>query len=78
MEALVITLALRGLQELFVDYTQRFADFNALYGTFSSVVALMLWVYLSGSLIIFGGCICSARAEVTEGFPDQAEPEPFR
>jgi len=35
-----------------VLYTKNIANFNALYGTFGSVVALLMWIYLSGALII--------------------------
>lgn len=62
--ALFVTLSLQGLQNLFVLYVQNFANFNRLYGTFGSVIALLMWIYLSGSIIILGGCLCAAQAEV--------------
>lgn len=73
LEAGLVTLALGGIQKLFVLYTGRVADFNNLYGAFGSVVALLMWVYLTGALIILGGCFCAARAEITQGIADQAE-----
>ena len=72
IEALVVTAALGGLQKLFVFYAARVADFNVVYGTFGSVVALLLWIYLTGTVIIIGGCSCAARAEVARGIADQA------
>ncbi|MEO6788179.1 MAG: YihY/virulence factor BrkB family protein [Chthoniobacteraceae bacterium] len=75
IEALLVTAALGGLQKLFVFYTSRIANFNVLYGTFGSVVALLLWIYLTGTLIIAGGCACSARAEISRGLSDQAASE---
>ena len=40
-------ISLEVLQRLFVLYTTNIGQFNALYGTFGSVVALLLWIYLS-------------------------------
>ena len=61
--ALFVTISLEVLQRLFVLYTTNITQFNALYGTFGSVVALLLWIYLSGSIIILGGCIAAATYE---------------
>ena len=72
IEAIVVTAALGGLQKLFVFYAGRVANFNVLYGTFGSVVALLLWIYLTGTVIIIGGCACAARSEVSGGISDQA------
>ena len=62
--ALLVTLLLQLLNKAFIFYAANFAKFGALYGTLSSVVAVLMWIYLSGSMIIFGGCLCAARAEV--------------
>ena len=72
IEALLVTAALGGLQKLFIFYAGRVANFNVLYGTFGSVVALLLWIYLTGTVIIAGGCSCAARAEVADGESGQA------
>ena len=61
MPALFVTLLLQIAQQLFVVYSTRFADFNAVYGAFGGVIALMLWTYLSGIIVVFGGCLCAAR-----------------
>jgi Ca2+-transporting ATPase len=73
LEALWVTLALGGVQKLFVFYVVR-ADFNIIYGTFGSVVALLMWIYLTGVLLILGGCFSAARAEIRGGLEDQSEP----
>ncbi len=73
LEALWITFALGGVQKLFVFYAGRVANFNVLYGTFGSVVALLMWIYFTGALIILGGCFSAARAEIGRGLSDQAE-----
>lgn len=71
--ALFVTLGLNLLQWLFVLYTKNVANFNAVYGTFGSVVALLLWIYLSGSIIILGGCLSAAQYEINMQLTDQAE-----
>ncbi|MCE9612619.1 MAG: YihY/virulence factor BrkB family protein [Chthoniobacter sp.] len=71
--ALFVTLSLELLQRLFVLYTRSVGNFNALYGTFGSVIALLLWIYLSGSIIILGGCISAARYEIDMSLADQSE-----
>lgn len=70
--ALVVTVLLQLLQQLFVLYARNFSNFNAVYGAFGSIVALLMWIYLSGSIIIFGGCLSAAQAEVF-GRKDEAE-----
>ena len=62
--ALFVAVSLKALQRLFILYTASFSHFNAIYGTLGGVVALLMWIYLSGSLIILGGCLCAAQAEV--------------
>jgi Ca2+-transporting ATPase len=61
--ALTVSLLLRLLQYLFILYAKNVAHFNAVYGAFGSVIAVLMWVYLSGSVIILGGCFCAAQAE---------------
>ena len=65
LAALAASLLLQILQVLFILYARNVAHFNAVYGAFGSVIAVLMWVYLSGSVIIMGGCYCAARAEVT-------------
>ena len=71
--ALFTTVSLEILQRLFTLYTKNIGQFNALYGTFGSVVALLLWIYLSGSIIILGGCLAAAKYEIEMSLTDQAE-----
>lgn len=75
IEAAAVTLALGGLQKLFILYTGRVTNFNVLYGTFGSVVALLVWIYLTGSVIILGGCLCAARGEIPRGLADHPAKE---
>jgi YihY family inner membrane protein len=62
--ALCATILLRATESLFVIYLKDFATLNAVYGAFGGIVALLLWIYLSGCILIFGACLCAAQAEV--------------
>jgi Ca2+-transporting ATPase len=73
--ALVVTLLLQLLQTLFILYAKNVAHFNAVYGAFGSVIAVLMWVYLSGSVIILGGCLCAAQAEVAGKLRYEVEEE---
>lgn len=67
--ALTVTALLQLLQRLFVFYTTHITNFNMVYGTFGGVIALMLWTYLSGIVIIFGGCLCAALRRIRDPAP---------
>jgi YihY family inner membrane protein len=71
--ALAVTVGLNLLKHVFVLYTLNIGNFNALYGTLGSIVALLMWIYLSGSLIILGGCLSAARYEIRMSLADQSE-----
>ena len=62
--ALTVTFFLQLLSKVFVIYAVNFAKFNVIYGSLSSVVAVLMWIYLSGAIIIFGGCLCAAKTEI--------------
>lgn len=71
--AVFVTIGLDLLKWGFTLYTVNITNFNALYGTLGSVVALLMWIYLSGSLIILGGCLCAAQYEIRMRITDQSE-----
>ena len=65
--ALCATVLLFSAQFLFVIYLRKFASLSAVYGAFGGVMALMLWIYISGAILIFCACLCAtaaARAEL--------------
>jgi YihY family inner membrane protein len=61
--ALCATALLLAAESLFVIYLKHFATLNAVYGAFGGIMALLLWIYLSGCIFIFGACLCAAQAE---------------
>lgn len=73
MPAFLVAIALQVLQHLFVLYAKNYSNFNRVYGTFGGVVAFLMWIYLSGSVIVFGGCLCAAVADVAGKLPHEVE-----
>ena len=61
--ALCATVLLRVAESLFVIYIKNFATLNAVYGAFGGIMALLLWIYFSGCILIFGACLCAAQVE---------------
>lgn len=61
--ALLATLLLQATESLFVIYLKNFSTLNAIYGAFGGIVALLLWIYLSGCIFIFGACLSAVQAE---------------
>lgn len=61
--ALCTTVLLQSAESVFVIYLNEFATLNAVYGAFGGIMALLLWIYLSGCIFIFGACLCAAQAE---------------
>lgn len=61
--ALCGTGLLQAAASLFVIYLKSFARLNMVYGAFGGIMALLLWIYLSGCVFIFGACLCAAGAE---------------
>jgi YihY family inner membrane protein len=57
--ALFAALALKFCQQLFGIYLTQFISFNPVYGVFGTIMALLFWIYLSGVIVIFGGCIAA-------------------
>jgi len=61
--AVCATALLLAAESLFVIYLKNFSTLNAVYGAFGGIMALLLWIYLSGCIFIFGACLCAAQAE---------------
>jgi YihY family inner membrane protein len=60
--ALLGTVALEMAQSLFAIYLTRIAHFNAVYGAFGSIIALLFWIYISGVIVIFFGCFAATNS----------------
>jgi YihY family inner membrane protein len=73
--ALCATLLLRASESLFVIYLKDFATLNVVYGAFGGMMALLLWIYISGCVFIFGACLCAVIAGPRDALnPARGEP----
>ncbi len=57
--ALVASLAFDAANLGFVWYVSTFPHYNLLYGSVGAVLALLTWVYLSATIVLFGALLCS-------------------
>jgi len=64
LAAILATIFLQICASFFVLYLESFTDLNAVYGVFSGIMALLLWIYLCGCIFIFGACFCASQSEV--------------
>lgn len=60
--ALLGTALLAAAQKLFLYYLGHFATFNAVYGAFGGIMALLLWIYVSGCILIYCACLSAGGA----------------
>ena len=63
LPALLVTFTLQGCQIAFVSYLPRVINYGV-YGVIGSLMLLLLWVYVSGIIIIMGGCLCAAADKI--------------
>jgi membrane protein len=59
--ASALTMALvSGLFSRFIDMS---ANYSLLYGSLASIIVLLLWLYLCGTILLLGAVVNRARAE---------------
>ncbi len=73
--ALVAALFFEGGKFLFVLYLDNFATFSAVYGSIGSVIALLLWAYVSAFILIVGAEMSSEFGRMIRGI-DRGKPIP--
>ena len=72
--ALIATILLKAGQWLFGWYLNTgFGNFNAIYGTFGTIMALMLWIYFSGVMIILSCCFAAVVYQGQGSEPRKSE-----
>ena len=59
--ALTIAIGWEGVKYLFIFYIDRVANYQLAYGSIGSVIAFLLWVYISSLIMLLGAEINSLR-----------------
>ena len=65
--ALVAAILFETTKNLFILYLNTFTNFANIYGTLAPVVALLLWTYLSGLILILGAELSSEYGRIRRG-----------
>ena len=65
--ALVAALLFEGGKYIFVFYLENFATLSAVYGSIGSVIALLLWAYVSAFILIVGAELSSEYGRMMRG-----------
>jgi Ca2+-transporting ATPase len=63
LPALVVSIFLQVVQVGFVNLLPRFINYSEIYGSISSLMLLLLWIYVTGQIIIIGACLCASDAQ---------------
>ena len=63
--ALLVAVLLQVGQACFVNIVPKLVNYSAIYGAMGSMMFLLLWVYVAGTIIIAGGCLCAALAHLS-------------
>ncbi len=63
--ALTIAIGWEGVKHLFIIYINNFSDYQLTYGSIASVIAFLLWVYISSLIFLLGAEINSLYSDKT-------------
>jgi membrane protein len=74
LPALVVTLLLQIVQVGFVSILPRFINYSSIYGSIGGLMLLLFWIYITGQIIILGGCLSATIAKVTGDLPEKSSP----
>jgi YihY family inner membrane protein len=61
LAALVATLLLALLNRFFMLYLDNVVRLNVVYGAIGTVMALLLWIYFAGTVLLFGACLSASQ-----------------
>jgi YihY family inner membrane protein len=59
--ALCTTVLLQAAGVCFAIYMRYFTNVNAVYGALGGIMSLLLWIYVSGCIFIFGACLSAVQ-----------------
>jgi membrane protein len=61
------------VKELYRLYLENFADYNKLYGSLGSVIILVIWIYYSSMIMVFGAELAYVKQHGPEDKPEEKE-----
>jgi membrane protein len=61
--ALTIAIGWEAVKHLFIIYLNEFANYQLAYGSIASVIAFLLWVYISSLIFLLGAEINSIKSD---------------
>lgn len=76
--ALVAALGFEVAKNVFVWYAQNVATYNLVYGSLGTVVAFLMWAYISVIILLFGAELSVAYSQVILGSSGRHETKPSR
>ena len=65
--ALLAALLFEIAKSVFVFYLENYAPYEKIYGTLASVIALMVWAYVSGLIVVVGAEVSSEYYRISRG-----------
>ena len=65
--ALLAAVLFELAKSVFILYLDRFANYQAVYGSIGSVIALLVWMYLSAFVLILGAEVSTEYGRMREG-----------
>ena len=68
--ALLASLAFDAANLAFVWYVQNYGHYNLLYGSVSTILATLTWVYLSAIILLLGALVTSRYSAYVESLPE--------
>jgi membrane protein len=66
--ALGVAIAFWIENAVFVWWVQTFPIHNAVYGPVGAILALLTWVYISATILLFGALLCSRYSSYTKSY----------
>jgi len=60
LPALLVAVLLQLCQQLFVNILPHIINYNRIYGPVGGLMFLLMWIYVSGLIILSGACLCAA------------------
>ena len=65
--AILAAVAFEISKNLFIFYLHNFADYEKVYGSLGSIIALLVWIYVSAFILIVGAEFSSEYGRMREG-----------